>query len=106
MTEALWKNHSVVRPPLRLGPAWQVLGVAAPWREARRRLVWGILAFMGRLCLVGGASAAGGLLWEDLVDKAGSAAGVNALAVGSATNAAGNRDFTVRTYEAKGGALL
>jgi outer membrane protein assembly factor BamB len=111
----MWKRHAVVLSPLPRGLARQGLRVAASWREARHCLAWGILAFMGSLCLVGGASGAGGdLVWEDQVDKTGGADGVSALAVGrgqvfaagSDTNAAGNRDFLVRAYQAKTGALL
>ena len=98
----MWKRHSVVLSPWPRGLARQGPRVAASWREARHRLAWGILAFLGSLCLGGGISRAGGdLVWEDHVDKAGGADGVSALAVGSGqvfaagfgTNTAGNQDF-------------
>ena len=65
--------------------------------------------------MVGGACGAGGdLVWEDHVDTAGGADGINALAVRSGlvfaagfdTNTAGNRDFLVRAYDAESGTLL
>jgi hypothetical protein len=111
----MWKRHAVGLSPRPRGLARQGLCVEASWREARPRLASGILAFLGSLCLVGGASGAGGDLgWEDHVDKVGGADGVSALAVGSGqvfaagsdTNAAGHRDFLVRAYQAKTGAQL
>jgi PQQ-like domain len=111
----MWKYQSVVRPPRPSGLAQQGLHVAVSWREVRHRLTWGSVAFIGSLCLVGGAFGVGGnLVWEDHVDKAGGADGVSALAVrggqlfaaGFVTNAAGNRDFLVRAYRAKTGVLL
>jgi hypothetical protein len=111
----MWTHHGVVRPPLTMELARQGRRVVASAGEASHRLAWGIVAFMASLCLVGGASGAGGdLVWEDHFDKAGGADGVNALAVGRGqifaagfgTNAAGNRDFLVRAYQAKSGVLL
>jgi hypothetical protein len=70
---------------------------------------------LGSFFMVGGACGAGGdLVWEDHVDTAGGADGINALAVRSGlvfaagfdTNTAGNRDFLVRAYDAESGTLL
>jgi putative pyrroloquinoline-quinone binding quinoprotein len=111
----MWTRQLVVRSPRPSGLARRGLRVTACWRQASPRLAWGILPFLASLCLVGGASGAGGdLVWEDQVDKAGGADGVNALAIrkgqvfaaGSDTNAAGNRDFLVRAYRANTGVLL
>ena len=111
----MWTCQSVERSLRPSGLARRGLRVTACWRQARPRLAWGLLAFMASLCLVGGASGAGGdLVWEDQVDKAGGADGVNALAVeagqvfaaGFGTNAAGDQDFLLRAYHATDGALV
>jgi hypothetical protein len=111
----MWKRQSIVRFPRPRGLAPQGLHVATSWRKARHRLASTLVAVLGSLCLVGGACGAGGdLVWEDYVDTAGGPDGINALAVrsgqvfaaGSDTNAAGNRDFLVRAYDAKSGTLL
>ena len=106
----MWKRHAGGLSPRLIELVRQGLCVVASWREARHRLAWGIFAFLGSLCLAGGASGVGGdLVWEDHVDKAGGADGVSALAVGSGqvfavgfgTNAAGNFDVLIRAYEVK-----
>jgi hypothetical protein len=111
----MWTRQSGVRSSRPRGLARQGLRVTASWRQAGHRLAWGFVAVVVSLCLEGGAYGAGGdLVWEDHVDTAGGADGVNALAVrsgqvfaaGSDTNAAGNRDFLVRAYEATHGTLL
>jgi outer membrane protein assembly factor BamB len=111
----MWTRQLRGRLPQRSGLARQRRRIAACWRQASPCLAWGIVAVVASLCLVGGASGAGGdLVWEDQVDKAGGFDGVNALAVaqgrlcaaGFVTNAAGNVDVLIRAYEAKTGALL
>jgi outer membrane protein assembly factor BamB len=111
----MWTRQSVMRSPRPSGLARPGLHVAACWPQASHRLAWGILAFMASLCLVGGASRAGGdLVWEDQVDKAGGADGVSALAIGKGQvfaagggqNTAGSQDFLVRAYDPKSGVML
>jgi glucose dehydrogenase len=111
----MWTRQPGGRLPRRSGLARQRRRIAACWPQASPRLAWGIVAVVASLCLVGGASGAGGdLVWEDQVDKAGGPDGINAVAVrsgqvfaaGSGTNTAGNRDFLVRAYQANTGVLL
>ena len=79
----MWMRHSGVRVPRCSGFARQRRRLAACGRQASPRLAWGIVAVLASLCLVGGASGAGGdLVWEDQVDQAGLSEAAVAMAAG------------------------